>query len=104
MIAKLPVLDEMRLNKSAIGRLCCKSRRHLVRSPKVGHETENEEAVCYILQEQFAAGGSYYPPEHVAWKYLAENLFVVGGAFVFTFALVMVIPAVGRRYWVWLRK
>jgi hypothetical protein len=56
------------------------------------------------LQEQFAAGGSYYPPEHVTWKYLAENLFVVGGAFVFTFALVMVIPAVGRRYWVWLRK
>lgn len=60
--------------------------------------------MCYILQEQFAAGGSYYPPEHVTWKYLAENLFVVGGAFVFTFALVMVIPAVGRRYWVWLRK
>jgi hypothetical protein len=55
---------------------------------------------CTTAQELLSAGGQYYPPEQVTWKYLARNFYVSGGAFVLVFALVMI----GPRYVAWLRR
>jgi hypothetical protein len=47
--------------------------------------------------------GVWHPPE-VTWSYLATNLLVSAGAFALTFALVMIVPPIGHRYWLWLRR
>src|SRR6266404_8411 len=67
-------------------------------------ESEYEEAACRIGMEQLASGGSYYPPERVTPKFLTNLFFLSVGTFALTFILVMVIPSVGRRYWLWLRQ
>ena len=54
---------------------------------------EYDEAICVISRSQLADGGVWYPPERVTPKYLAKNFFVSAGAFVLTFALVMVVPS-----------
>ncbi len=70
----------------------------------LSNETEFEGVACHIMQEQLAAGGVYYPAETVTSNYVRKNVLTVGGAFGLTFALVMVIPPLGRRYWLWLRS
>jgi hypothetical protein len=67
-------------------------------------ESEFEEPACRIGIEQLANGGSYYPPERVTPKYLTNLFLLSAGAFALTFILVMVVPSVGRRYWLWLRQ
>jgi hypothetical protein len=78
-------------------------RTNYCRSP-LSIETPDEEATCNVMMQQFSAGGSFYPPERVTTKYLLKVAFVVIVAFSLTFALVMAIPTVGRRYWSWLRS
>jgi hypothetical protein len=67
-------------------------------------ESEYEESTCRIIREQLANGGTYYPPERVTPKYLTNLFFLSAGAFGVMFVLVMVVPSVGRRYWLWLRQ
>ena len=59
---------------------------------------------CAIEERALRDGGRRYPAEPVTATYLAKNFYVVGGAFILTFALVMMAPTVGRRYWLWLRR
>jgi len=63
-----------------------------------------ERAMCWTLQRRLADGGTWYPPERVTPKYIATNLATAAGAFALTFALVMLGPPIGRRYFAWLRR
>jgi hypothetical protein len=51
------------------------------------------------LRDRVAYGGYWSPPpEEVTSKYVVRNLTVAASAFGLTFALVMVIPVIARRY------
>jgi hypothetical protein len=63
-----------------------------------------DEAFCWIMRNRLGEDGIWYPPERVTPTYLAKNFFTIGGTFVLTFALVMLVPTVGRHYLAWLRK
>jgi hypothetical protein len=65
---------------------------------------EYHNGACLALQQRLVDGGIQYPAERVTPEYIAKNFFAAGGAFVLTFVLVMAIPPVWRRYWLWLRR
>jgi hypothetical protein len=37
-------------------------------------------------------------------SYVAKNLEVMAGAFLFVFLAAMILPALGARYWAWLKR
>ncbi len=60
-------------------------------------ESEYEGLACRTAREQLSDGGVSYPAERVTPKYLAVNFFASAGAFVLTFAFVMLGPSIGLR-------
>jgi hypothetical protein len=67
-------------------------------------ETELSRAICTILLSDLHAGGRYESGERITWRYVAKNLELMAGAFVFVFLAATILPALGARYWAWLNR
>jgi hypothetical protein len=58
-------------------------------------ETELSKLICTILLSDLHAGGRYESGERITWRYVAKNLELMVGAFVFVFLAAMMLPALG---------
>jgi hypothetical protein len=67
-------------------------------------ETEIGKAICTILLSDLHAGGRYESGERITWRYVAKNLELMAGAFLFVFLAAMILPGLGARYWAWLNR
>ena len=67
-------------------------------------ETELGKAICTILLSDLHSGGLYESGERITWRYVAKNLELMAGAFVFVFLAAMILLALGARYWAWLKR
>jgi hypothetical protein len=56
-------------------------------------DTEIGKTICMILLSDLHAGGRYESGERITWHYLAKNLEVMTGAFLFVFLAAMILPA-----------
>jgi hypothetical protein len=66
--------------------------------------TEDSEGICMILLSDLHAGGHYESGERITWGYVGKNAKLMGMASVLTFLAAMILPSLGKRYWVWLKK
>jgi hypothetical protein len=67
-------------------------------------ETELSKVICTILLGDLHSGGRYESGERITWRYVAKNLELMAGAFVFVFLAAMILLALGARYWAWLKR
>jgi hypothetical protein len=67
-------------------------------------ETELSKKICTIFLSDLRAGGRYESGERITSRYAAKNLELMAGAFIFTFLVAMISPALGAQYWAWLNK
>jgi hypothetical protein len=67
-------------------------------------ETELSKAICTILLSDLHAGGSYESGDRITWRYVAKNLELMAGAFFLVFLAALSLPALGARYWAWLKR
>jgi uncharacterized membrane protein len=67
-------------------------------------DTDLGKTICTILLSDLHAGGRYESGERVTWRYIARNLELMAGAFVFVFLGAMILLALGARYWAWLKR
>jgi hypothetical protein len=67
-------------------------------------DTEIGKAICMILLSDLHAGGRYESGEQITWRYIAKNLELMAEAFFFVFLAAMILPALGVRYWRWLKR
>ncbi len=62
-------------------------------------ETELSKVICTILLSDLHSGGRYESGERITWRYVAKNLELMAGAFVFVFLAAMILLALGAQYW-----
>ncbi len=67
-------------------------------------ETDLGKTICTILLSDLHAGGRYESGERITWRFVAKNLELMVGAFVFVFLAAMILPSLGTRYWAWLKR
>jgi hypothetical protein len=67
-------------------------------------ETEIGKSICSILLSDLHAGGRYESGERITWRYVAKNLQLMAAAFCIVFLGAMILPALGTRYWAWLKR
>ena len=67
-------------------------------------ETELSKTICTILLNDLRAGGRYESGERITWRYVAKNLELMAAAFLLVFLTATILPALGARYWAWLKR
>lgn len=67
-------------------------------------DTELGKTICTMLLRDLHSGGRYESGERVTWPYVAKNMELMAGTFLLVFLAVMILPAVGARYWAWLKS
>jgi hypothetical protein len=67
-------------------------------------DTEIGKTICVILLRDLQAGGRYESGERITWRYVAKNLELMAAAFVLVFLGALILPALGSRYWAWLKR
>jgi hypothetical protein len=67
-------------------------------------KTEYSDAICIVLLSELHAGGHYESGERITWRYTGKNLEPMVMTFAVVFLAAMILPALGARYWAWLKR
>ena len=67
-------------------------------------DTEIGKTICTVLLRDLHSGGRYESGDRITWTFVVKNLEVMAGTFLFVFLAAMILPALGARYWAWLKN
>jgi hypothetical protein len=67
-------------------------------------DTEIGKTICTMLLRGLHSGGRYESGDRITWRFVTNNLALMVETFLSVFIASMILPALGARYWAWMKR